>query len=64
MKIRSLLLGTLAISGGFGGWASAMPDDGWVMPSFYAGGGSPSRHRASGSRAHRKWRKVRSAGRR
>lgn len=61
MGLRGLLLGALAVSG----WSSlsAMPDDNWIMPSF-TGGGGPSRHRTAGSRAHRRWRKLRSSGRR
>ncbi len=63
MGLRGLLLGAMAV----GGWYSltALPDDDWIMPSFvYTGGGGPPRHRSSGGRAHRRWRTLRSSGRR
>lgn len=62
MKIRSLLLGSIAAAGfnlwpGAGGFFDDIPNV--VSP----GGGSAPRHRSSGGRAHRAWRKRRSSGR-
>lgn len=62
MRIKSLLLGASALLGAMFGASAPMGAVGTVISDPPIGG--PTKNRSGGSLAHRKWRKLRSSGRR